>query len=169
MPTRHGRASNWTASGTEDVTSDFWQIREAIPRLPLQHPLRTVCQNCSPLRVSFLCCWDLNSWRQCPARPVGARADIKLRKALWLHADIRPRHKNRTPAKAAAKERMRGQEPGAVGSASLAPLRPGAGRECVRDSRTRTPRPQEHRCRRCGIERVTSPAPLFVRPFQRRT
>ena len=73
-----------------------------------------------------------------------------------------PRDENRTPGKASAKERVRGQGPGAVGSASLAPLRPGAERECVRDPRTRTPRPQEHRCRRCGIERVISPAPLFA-------
>ena len=140
-----------------------------ILRLPLQHLLRTVCRFCSPLRVSFLCCWDLNSWRQFPARPVGARADTSLTKALWLHADIRPRHKNRTPGKAAAKERVRGKEPGPVGSASLAPLRPGAGRECVRDPRTRTPRPQARRYRRRGTERVTSPAPLFVHPFHRRT
>lgn len=87
-------------------------------------------------------------------RPVGFRSKGTMTNL--------PRDENRTPGKASAKERVRGQGPGAVGSASLAPLRPGAERECVRDPRTRTPRPQEHRCRRCGIERVISPAPLFA-------
>ena len=135
----------------------------------MQLRLRTVCQFCSPLRGGIQRSSSFCSRKHFPTEPLAARASSSRPYSSLIFKRMNTAHKDRTPAKAAAKERVRGPGPGYVGPRATAPVRPAVVRVCLRGPEQKWPRPQERRRRRGGTERDPSPAPLFAPLQHKRT